>query len=128
MKTAKTPKSKKCLKFNLKTSPTLLPMKKRKITVNLTESSTPETDTKIPWVGTLTSSDKHDILNNKCLTSDIINFAQNIISKQFKDIHGFQDTCKAPCYNKNEARWNSFVKFDQMSKNSVLFTREKATA
>ena len=119
MKTAKTPKSKKCLKFNLKTSPTFLPMKKRKITVNLTESPTPETDTKIPWVGTLTSSDKHDILNNKCLTSDIINFAQNIISKQFKDVHGFQDICKAPCYNKNEARWNSSVKFDQMSKNSV---------
>lgn len=131
---SKTPHSKKKLHFNLETvseeeidtcpiSPdekkdniiTLddtPPGKKRKLDFPSPPISIEiEQEKKQPWIGTLTQVDKKTISDSKCLTSDIVNYAQNILSKQFPLIQGFQNTCYAPVFCNQQKKWLSETSF-----------------
>ncbi|VDI33695.1 Hypothetical predicted protein [Mytilus galloprovincialis] len=131
---SKTPHSKKKLHFNLETvseeeidTCPISPDKKKDNIITLDDTppgkkrkldfpSPPisieiEQEKKQPWIGTLTQVDKKTISDSKCLTSDIVNYAQNILSKQFPLIQGFQNTCYAPVFCNQQKKWLSETSF-----------------
>ena len=67
------------------------------------------------WISGLKFSHRSDILNPRgWLCSDVMNKSMDIISKQFKNINGFQLSNLAPEYDKETNSWKCRNKFQPM--------------
>ena len=76
-----------------------------------------ESDTNVPWLPDfdLNMHDKELIETNQWLTDKHMNAVNAILSKQFRNIQGFQDTKMTPFYNDNDKTWNTTRKFQTAS-------------
>ena len=96
-----------------------LPVKKHKIetvTVENNEIEKQNNDFQQQWIGYCKIQHKHEIICIEYLFSDVIITAQNLLTIQFPDINGFQETTLAPV--KSNGKWvshNGFLPQDPPS-------------